>query len=153
MGSSQDCKNHRHPDSPSSQRDAAAIKEFQDPHAGADDPSLLAAVLDALGETHTTAADRGVVEFDGRGDEEVLAVLQAQAGDDYRLVAHCRGEGAVDLTAVISTYQQVSQQVRCDGQMATRFRAYGSDPARELHLEPAPGTRAVLSFEVTHVEQ
>ncbi|ACV07305.1 hypothetical protein I6I18_09345 [Kytococcus sedentarius] len=123
---------------------------------GAPSPDLAAeraAVLDALGETHTTAADRGVVEFDGRGDEEVLAVLQAQAGDDYRLVAHCRGEGAVDLTAVISTYQQVSQQVRCDGQMATRFRAYGSDPARELHLEPAPGTRAVLSFEVTHVEQ
>ena len=128
---------------------------------GQPDPDLAperAAVLGALGEAPTTATDRGVVEFDGESEEPVepvVAHLQAQAGYEYRLQAHCRGEGAVDLTAVISTnqHQQVSHRVRCDGQMATRFLAYGSEPGRELYLEPAPGTRAVLSFEVTHVEQ
>ncbi|OLT25723.1 hypothetical protein BJF82_05070 [Kytococcus sp. CUA-901] len=112
-----------------------------------------ALALAALGEPPATAADSGVVEFDAENADLVVAPFQAQAGYDYRLEVNCIGEGAVDLTAVVSTYHQVTERVGCGGGAAASFRAYGDAPERELHLEPTPGTRAVLSFEVVHVPE
>lgn len=123
---------------------------------GQPDPELArkrALALAALGEPPATAADSGVVEFDAENADLVVAPFQAQAGYDYRLEVNCIGEGAVDLTAVVSTYHQVTERVGCGGGAAASFRAYGDAPERELHLEPTPGTRAVLSFEVVHVPE
>lgn len=114
-----------------------------------------AEVLEALGEAPTTAADRGVVEFDGQSEESaepVVATFQAQAGSVYLIEAHCRGTGEVDLTVIVSTYMEFTEKVPCDGDARAIFTAYATVPMRELHLEPEEGTRAVVSFQVAHQE-
>ncbi len=124
------------------------------------DPELAsdrAQVLEDLGPWPSTAMERAVVELPSEAGEPVSWDVNVETGEEYTLMAACRGEGEVNLmldpAIRVDGGDRQPRRLACDGQDTASFMAYGSFSTRGITVEPHEGTRAVVGLQVVRVVQ